>query len=237
MKLIRLIILSAIAMILISSCSTSNTSSASTSASKASAINTTLGLNYLEKGQFQRAQQKIRLAVQQHRSISSLTAMAYYYEQSHQFEQADKIYQQVIHWAPTSAMPHNNYGIFLCKQHHYLPAMKQFRIALMDKQYEKIDEIYQNAGYCALKQNKLHVAIQYYQSSILANPTNIDSIEKYVNICFKHSLFKNITRLVTQNRINVCRVSNSTRLKLQEASQRVGDKRLTDKLDSCSSYT
>lgn len=150
-------------------------SEASCNSKRAALVNTELGLEYLAKGQVARAKNKLNHALAlSPKSAEVHGAMAYFLEQSGEIKEAEKEHQQAIYYCKKenrkerarlteprdsrglgavtcSGAVYNNYGAFLCRQSRFEEADLAFKRSLQDKHYERIAEVYENAGRSALK--------------------------------------------------------------------------------------
>lgn len=152
-------------------CFVSSCSSLTSENAAAAACHTRLGLGYLEQGEVEKAYHKLQLAVDAApTSAESLDAMAYYYEYVGEDEKAQSWHERAVHEVPCGAT-HNNYGVFLCYR-NYPSALKQFQLALEDKNYLAY-KVYKNARSCALANHDEATAIFMF-----------DKIRNY-SICYK----------------------------------------------------
>src|SRR5580704_10911769 len=94
---------------------------------KAAAFNVQLGMGYLKQGDRPRAKKKLLIAMQQAPDSSDVNAaMAYYYEQTNELDQARKYYLKALSLSSNAGAQLNNYGTFLCRQGQYKEAELYF---------------------------------------------------------------------------------------------------------------
>lgn len=118
---------------------------------QASEMNVQLGIDYLQNGKTEAAKQHLVLALkQQPQSVMALGAMGYYYEVVGEPDIAKDYYEKSIRLDSHSGIARNNYGTFLCRRGAFRDAIKQFMLALKDKDYLSVAQVYENAGVCAL---------------------------------------------------------------------------------------
>lgn len=135
---------------------------------EAAMLNVNLGISYLEKGNAQRAQQKLQLAVQQApKDPTVLNALAYFYGKTGQPREAEQYYKKALQEDPKGGRGNNNYGVFLCQNQQYEKAIQHFLKATQDPNYLDAGEAFENAGTCAQKIPDTARAQTYYKQAIL----------------------------------------------------------------------
>ena len=157
---------------------------------QAAAINVKLGLSYLQQGNIAQAKQKLLLAQQQHASAEVYRALAYFYEKTNNFKQANDYYQQAIAKAPTAGAGHNNYGVFLCRQKQYQPAEQQFLAAANDPNYLHTAAAYENAGLCALLIPDQIKAEKYFTQALQQNPNMLTSLRQLATLNYQQQQYQ-----------------------------------------------
>lgn len=155
---------------------------------KASVYNIQLGLAYLEQGNRQRAQQKLLTAMAQApTSPTANEALAYYFEQVQETQQADTYYQRAIslssHAYPREyheeqSAAFNNYGAFLCRQGQYDVANTYFLKAIANPNYLNMALAYENAGLCAVAAHHTQQAMDYFEKALAHDPSLTRSSEQ-----------------------------------------------------------
>ncbi len=141
------------------------------SSSEASNVNVQLGLAYLQKGDVQRAHQRLLLAEQQTpSSLQVQGGMGYFLESTGSMSSANAYYQRAIALNPKSGAAQNNYGTFLCRRGRYSEADQHFLLALQDPSYLNTAQVYENAGLCAMQIPDTRKAIGYFTQSITQDP-------------------------------------------------------------------
>ncbi len=139
---------------------------------KASAYNIQLGLGYLKQGNRQRAKQKLLTAVAEApNSPYANEALAYYFENTHEVNQAENYYQKAITLAPKSGAILNNYATFLCRHKHYKEALYYFSKAAADSEYINTALAYKNAGFCAKAAHDTVLAKKYFKQALEQDPS------------------------------------------------------------------
>lgn len=146
---------------------------------KIALINTQLGMAYLEKGDLQRAKQKLLYAIEKDPNIpESWYTLAYYYEKTGNNADAKRYYLKAISLAPHRGDVLNNYGTYLCRHKQYIESIRYFLAATSDKQYLDSAGAYENAGLCALSIPNRRDAAIYFNRALEEDPTRTVSMNE-----------------------------------------------------------
>ncbi|MBI2786623.1 MAG: type IV pilus biogenesis/stability protein PilW, partial [Legionella longbeachae] len=108
---------------------------------------------------------------QEPRSPDVNSAIAYYFEQTKELDQAEKYYIKAIELSGNSGAQLNNYGAFLCRQGDYKKAEKYFLNAVSDLKYIHTAGAYENAGLCALSAPNEDKAKLYFINALNQDPS------------------------------------------------------------------
>jgi type IV pilus assembly protein PilF len=142
-----------------------------------------LGLTYLQNGDFSQAKYNLDKALQfAPRLADAHYSMAYYYQQVDEKELADAAYQKAIDFAPRNADIANSYGAFLCENGDYKRAKKYFLKAVNSSNYISTAETYENLALCSQSQGELEDAVNYLQSAINHQPSRGKSLMLLVEL-------------------------------------------------------
>lgn len=151
--------------------------------SKAASYNVQLGLGYLKQGDRPRAKKKLLTALEQEpKSPDVNSAIAYYFEQTSELEQAEKYYLKALSLASNGGAQLNNYGAFLCRQGNYKKAEHYFLKATSDLQYIHTAGAYENAGLCALSVPNPDKAKLYFTKALNQDPSRKVSFYELIKI-------------------------------------------------------
>jgi type IV pilus assembly protein PilF len=151
--------------------------------SKAASYNVQLGLGYLRQGDRSRAKKKLLTALEQEpKSPDVNSAMAYYFEQTHEVNQAEKYYLKALSLASHKGAQLNNYGAFLCRQGNYQKADRYFLNAAKDLHYIHTAGAYENAGLCALSASNTAKARLYFMKALNQDPSRNVSFYELIKI-------------------------------------------------------
>ena len=97
---------------------------------EAARLNTQLGIDYMRKGYFELALEKLERAVDQNEDNAvAHSALAYLYSRNGEIKKADKHYRRAIALDKDNPDTHNNYGGFLCAQNRREDGEKHLLIA------------------------------------------------------------------------------------------------------------
>lgn len=151
--------------------------------SKAAAFNVQLGLGYLKQGDRARAKKKLLNALKQEPLSPDVNAaLAYYFEQSSEMDEAKKYYLKAISLSSNGGAQLNNYGAFLCRQGDYKKADTYFMNAVQDIQYVNTAGAYENAGLCALEIPDLERAKGHFINALKHDPSKRVSLYELVKL-------------------------------------------------------
>ncbi|CAM3566631.1 twitching motility protein PilF [Legionella oakridgensis] len=154
--------------------------------SKAASYNAQLGLGYLKQGDRPRAKKKLLTALEQEPASPDVnSALAYYFEQTKELEQAEKYYLKAISLTGSGGAQLNNYGAFLCRQGDYKKAEKYFLKAANDVQYIHTAGAYENAGLCALTAPNDEKAMFYFTKALNQDPSRKVSLYELLKLEIK----------------------------------------------------
>lgn len=131
----------------------------------------TLGLGYLDNGQWQRARDNLERALEYApKYYRAQNAMAYYYQKVDEPDAAEAMYQQALRDSPKNGDVRNNYGVFLCGQGRYEEAIDAFEKAIKQPYYYLTSASYENAALCSLKKGSDSEARAYFSKALSYDP-------------------------------------------------------------------
>jgi type IV pilus assembly protein PilF len=115
---------------------------------KAVISNTSLGLEYMNRGQYEVALSKLKKAVKADPDYApAQTVLAVLYERLGEKELAGKHYKKAYEASPRDGDVNNNYGVYLCQNGKQDQAIKHFLAALNDPFYSSPSIALTNAGF------------------------------------------------------------------------------------------
>lgn len=131
---------------------------------QAASVRVSLGLRYLQKGDYSQAKFNLSKALELSPNSSEANyAFAYYLQKTGETALADRYYQTALSIAPNNGDTRNNYGVFLCEQQRYEEAQEQFLFATRLKDYIRSASTYENLAICAQAQQKIIAALNYLE--------------------------------------------------------------------------
>ena len=156
-----------VAALLAGCASTSTVDNAETDARKAAELNTQLGREYLSRGQYEIALEKLKKAVDSDDDFAPAhTMLAVLYETIGEDENAGKHYAAAVKADPENGDVNNNYGSFLCRTGSTRGVDRYFLAALDDPFYRTPAVAMANAGNCAMKRGDFEEAETYLRQSL-----------------------------------------------------------------------
>jgi len=157
-------------------------------AQKAAEINTSLGLNYMQNGNYEIAMSKLQKAVEQNpKSAEAHNAIALLYQILGEDNDANKHYKKAVSLAPQYSEAQNNYGVFLCQQGDYKEAEQRFLLAVENPLYASTAQAYENAGLCAMSVPNLAKAEGYFKQALEIYPQLVTSTLELAKINYQQA--------------------------------------------------
>lgn len=171
---------------------------------KAADYNLQMGLGYLKQGDRPRAKKKLLTALTQApNSADANAAMAYFFEQTADMDNAKKHYLKAISLSNTAksavGAQYNNYGTFLCRQGDYKKAEIYFLKAVKDVQYVNTAGAYENAGLCSLAMPDENKAKFYFTQALEQDPSRNESLFELVKLLSKEGHDPEALKLLQKN--------------------------------------
>lgn len=144
---------------------------------EASKNRVSLGLRYLQSGEFSQAKFNLDKALEfTPRSGEANYAMAFYNQKVGELERAEEYYELALRYSKNDPDIVNSYGAFLCEQGKFDQAKKYFLQAVGDKSYVSTAVTYENLAICMQEQNRIDEAIKYFNSALNHQPTRASSL-------------------------------------------------------------
>jgi type IV pilus assembly protein PilF len=184
---VLLLILTCVSLLLVSACASRQSDPDEPSESrKAAEFNTSLGLEYMNRGQYEVALGKLKKAVREQPDYAPAhTVMAILYERIGEEELAGKHYQKAYEADPEDGDVNNNYGTYLCKTGSKAKAIGHFEKALDDPFYSTPAVALTNAGSCGLGAGDLAEADVYLRRALKIEPEFPDALIAMANLNFE----------------------------------------------------
>ena len=144
---------------------------------KAAETNTALGMEYMNREQYEVALGKLKKALRADPDYAPAhTVTAVLYERLGEDALAGKHYQKAYDSAPTNGDVNNNLAVYLCKNGQNKKAMQHFDRALDDPFYSSPPVALTNAGSCALDNDDPVTADDYLRKALKIDPDFPDAL-------------------------------------------------------------
>jgi len=153
---------------------------------KGAESNTSLGLEYMNRGQYEVALGKLKKAIRDDPTYAPAhTVMAVLYERIGEMKLAGTHYRKAVEIDPADGDTNNNYGAYLCKTGKAEQANDHFIRALDDPFYSSPSVALTNAGSCALGNNDLEGADNYLRGALKIEPEFPDALLNMAKLKFE----------------------------------------------------
>jgi type IV pilus assembly protein PilF len=134
---------------------------------KAAETNTALGRQYMERGDYEIALEKLKRAIAYDKTYAPAhTMLAILYETIGDPAAAGAAYRKALQYDPTDGDVNNNYGAYLCGTGKRREALPYFETAVRDPFYDTPEIALSNAGSCALAAGDLDKAETFLRQSL-----------------------------------------------------------------------
>lgn len=152
---------------------------------EAARVNTSLGIDYMRKGQVEQAMEKLKRAVEQNPDYAPAhTALAFVYSRAGDPENAEKEYRKALTLDSGNPDTRNTYGVFLCGKGKVAEAERNFLEAAQDKKYKTPEAAWTNAGVCVRKTD-LEKAERYFRQALERNREFPDALAQMGWLCYQ----------------------------------------------------
>lgn len=149
-------------------------------------VNAQLGIEYMRKGMYDTALEKLNKAVHQNSDLQlAQVSLAILYERLGENALAEKHYKKAYRINRKDPVTLNAYGQFLCRNGNLDEADEMFREAVKDPLYQLPELVYTNAGICARKRPDLKMADDYFRQALRRNPKYQPALEEMVRTSFE----------------------------------------------------
>jgi type IV pilus assembly protein PilF len=148
-------------------------------------INAQLGIQYMRKGMYESALEKLNKAVRQNPDQQlAQVSLAILYERLGEDGLAEQHYKKAYSINRKDPVTLNAYGQYLCRIGKLDQADEMFRAAVKDPLYELPELVYTNAGICARKRPDLELAERYFREALKHNPKYQPALQEMVRTSF-----------------------------------------------------
>lgn len=153
---------------------------------KAAELNMRLGLNYLQRGDYAIAMEKLQKALKQNPDLPSAhNTIALLYQRLGETDKAREHLEQAVRRAPDYSEAQNNFGVFLCRQGEYKESEKRFLKAIENPLYRSKARALENAGLCLQRVPDLQQAEIYFRQALQIEPSLPKSLEQMALLSYQ----------------------------------------------------
>ncbi len=179
-------------------CATSNNvTNTSTNFSKAAHSYYTLGLAYLQKGNYELAESKLQRSLQLQETADGYNALALLYESQHKNSLAEAAYTKLLKKYPQYQRGYLNYHIFLCKNDRN-KQMQQL-VSIMTAPENNLTVLAHIAtGNCALTKKQYNIAKSSYQQALVIAPQAANALLPLAEIAFHNKEIEKASAYIKQ---------------------------------------
>lgn len=157
--------------------SSSQVDDSESDARKSAELNTQLGREYMSRGQYEIALEKLKKAVASDDDFAPAhTMLAVLYETIGEDENAGEHYAAAVKADPENGDVNNNYGSFLCRTGTTRGVDRYFEAALDDPFYRTPAVAMANAGNCAMKRGDQEKAEAYLRQALAYDANFADAL-------------------------------------------------------------
>jgi type IV pilus assembly protein PilF len=134
-------------------------------------INLKLGIEYLQRGEYEKALAKLHKAREADRNYPpTYNTLGILYQRLGDKIRAEEYFKHALSLNSNDASTLNNYGQFLCQDSRFDEAEEAFLKAAQNPLYSTPEIALSNAGTCAMAQGKLDVAESHFRNALEKNP-------------------------------------------------------------------
>jgi type IV pilus assembly protein PilF len=153
---------------------------------EAARLNTQLGIDYMRKGEFDLALEKLKKAIDQDDDLATAhSAIALVYQRKGEPKLAGKHYREALSLNSDDPGTLNNFGIFLCGQGEAEDAEEVFVRAAKNKDNRQPADAWANAGVCLRSEPKARDRAEgYLREALKLNPKHPDALAEMAQICY-----------------------------------------------------
>lgn len=153
---------------------------------KAAESNTSLGLEYMNRGQYEVSLGKLKKAIKEDPDYAPAhTVLAILYDRIGEQALAGKHYYLAYEADPKDGDVNNNYGVYLCQNGQQEKANEHFLMALDDPFYSSPMVALTNAGSCYLNSGNLAEADRYLRRALRLEPEFPDALMMMARLNFE----------------------------------------------------
>ncbi|KGM05956.1 Type IV pilus biogenesis protein PilF [Methylophaga thiooxydans] len=157
---------------------------------KAAEINMRLGLNYMQRGDYAIALEKLQKALKQNPNLPSAhNTIALLHQRLGEADKAEAHFLEAVERAPEYSEAQNNFGVFLCQQGRYQDAETRFLKAVENPLYNSKAMALENAGLCVNRIPDAEKAESYFRKALQIQPTLTKSLLQMATISYEQQSY------------------------------------------------
>lgn len=144
-----------------------------------------MGLTYINAQNYKRAKFHLDKArTYNDKSGNVHYALGIYYQRIGEFKKAEKHFKRALSINDDRPEYLNAYGAYLCEKGDFKGADKMFQRAIAIPTYTDVASAYYNVGFCALKQENIDRAAEYFRKSLNRDRRRADALIEMAKIEF-----------------------------------------------------
>jgi len=144
-----------------------------------------MGLTYINAQNFHRAKYHLDKALNYNpRSGNVHYALGIYFQRVREFDKSEEHFKKALKIDEKRPEYLNAFGAFLCEKGEYKKADKLFMRAIDIPTYTDVASAFYNVGFCALKQNNIERAAEYFRKSLNRDSRRPDALIEMAKIEF-----------------------------------------------------
>lgn len=154
-------------------------------ARRAAELNTQLGQEYMSRGQYEIALEKLKKAADSDDDYAPAhTLLAVLYETIGEMDNAGRHFRDAVRALPDNGDVNNNYGAFLCRSGKPRGVDRYFDAALEDPFYRTPEVALTNAGVCARQRGDLGEAEARFRQALAYDADFPDALLEMADLSF-----------------------------------------------------
>jgi len=180
-------LLTCLALVVAAGCTSPGASrDAEVDRAKLAQVNTELGMQYLQRGDYETAMQKIdRALVADPDFVDAHNAMGLLHAALGENDKAERSFERALAIGPRNSAALNNYGQFLCRQGRHEAGQAQFLKAVGNPLYRLPAVAYSNAGTCAFDAGDLDTAEGHFRKALEIDPRLAPALLQMADLSYR----------------------------------------------------
>ena len=192
-------------------------------------VNAKLGLSYLQHGNYDVAEAKLKKALQQDPKLGeAYHYLAELYRRTDKDDLAKDNYRKALRYSPDDMNLQNNYGVYLCEKGDYDEAVEALVKVAKSRDYDRPDQAYANAGLCALRIPDEKRAEDYLRRALEINKVLPGALYQMAELSYKQQKYMH-ARAFIERYGAVARPSPQSLLLGARVELKLGDHRAVEK--------